>query len=791
MNFETGPVSGLCIRPGTGPRSRRAVADLVRRMVHARRGVSRIAVVDWVLQFIDGSDRTNAETLVRSVIDDLCELKDIGHGTIRGEPTLVALPERRVVLPDGRIIAFGDHGIARGSGIEALFPEVEGRATETLIDFLDTFHQPVTLAGVEALTSKGRWTDEGPMDPALRRVLMLCGVFDSDLGEWSVSEPNMVFVNEWFGLVDPGSLSDVSEEVDESQLRVARASAVSRIVVEAGPGTGKTHAACERVIALVQDQGLAPSRILLLSFTRVAVAELRDRIGRRLQDVPNVAALQIRTFDSFAASLLASSGDTASGGYDANVRAATRLLRSDNLLIADAVGQLEHVMIDEAQDLVGDRKDLCEALVKLLDPSCGITVFGDSAQSIYGYQNRSKSDGTFLDTISTADKFTSEKLEHDHRTRTDILREMFRSAREVLRANPSGSREGYFHVRQLIKDAAVENEITNFAVHPSTTRGLILTRSRRSLFTAAEALRDNGRQFRLRLPDRPLRIHPWIGAALGGRPASERLSRDSFGILYDTLYPAEERDVDECWHILLELDGSGRDTISTGRVADGLIDPPLELLSDHEGSVGPLLSTIHAVKGREDQRVLLMLTQAPHGDDVDWAEEARTLYVGATRASSELRTGWISPKKFYPIGKPERFWAARADHRMIEIGLEGDLVDWTEFRRSGQVAAEADTIARVWRASIEQPKAEARPDVEGRLIVRVAEPEGSAIACLSENFSSAVQAIRKVEPGAALPEIISGISVVGGTTVVVPGRSGEAPALALMPLFGGFARVPR
>ena len=29
---------------------------------------------------------------------------------------------------------------------------------------------------------------------------------------------------------------------------------------------------------------------------------------------------------------------------------------------------------------------MCAALIELLDPACGITVFGDFAQSIYGYQ---------------------------------------------------------------------------------------------------------------------------------------------------------------------------------------------------------------------------------------------------------------------------------------------------------------------------------------------------------------------------------------------------------------------
>jgi superfamily I DNA/RNA helicase len=196
-----------------------------------------------------------------------------------------------------------------------------------------------------------------------------------------------------------------------------------------------------------------------------------------LNEIPNVAALQIRTFDSFAARLLSSAGVGSSGGHDASIRAAKRLLRSDNPLVADAIGQLEHVIIDEAQDLVGDRKEMCEALLALLNPACGVTVFGDFAQAIYGYQNKGNSGSTFLSEVAKRPDFTCDQLERDHRTRTAELKEMFRTARQTLRGDPAGSRDSYFRVREEIRAAAVENDIADFAIHPSTTAGLIVTRS--------------------------------------------------------------------------------------------------------------------------------------------------------------------------------------------------------------------------------------------------------------------------------------------------------------------------
>ncbi len=773
--------------------SRRAIADLVRAIVHSRRGISRIAAKEWVIRFVSGVDRSEAEEAIDDVISLLCELNDVGFGSVRGEPVLFALPERRVALPDQRIIALGDHGIGSAEDSEQLFPEVASGATETLIDVLQEWGDVEVPDGIGSISPNGRWRTPNTIPSALRRALTLCGIFDPISQEWSISPTNAAFLNEWFDLdgLDKDSDAQNLGHLDASQQRVVDAPATARLVVEAGPGSGKTHVACERVTALVRDEAVVPSRILLLSFTRLAVAELRDRIASRLQELPNVAALQIQTFDSFAARLLSASGNGTAGGYDANIRAAVQLLRSGDPLVAEVVGQLEHVIIDEAQDLIGYRKELCNALLNLLHPECGVTVFGDFAQSIYGYQRSKASETTFLADVGDLEGYNSVRLEHDHRTKTENLRKLFHSARGDLSENSDETRDMYFHVRERIRVAALENDIANYATHPSTTRGLVLTRSRRGLIAAAEAMRSEGRHFRLRLPDRPLRVAPWIGATLGGLSASERISSEAFGDLYGGLDPKPARSITECWEILLDLDGSGRDTIQVGHVAEALEDPPLELVNDHEGRSGPLLSTIHAVKGREDERVMLLFTRAPYGDQVDWGEETRTLYVGATRASTELRTGWVRNAKFYRKGNPQRYWAARADHRLIEIGLEGDLITWQEFSRSTYATNPTETVAAIWRCACEEVNAEATRDASGRLVIRETGSGSPALGCISSEFGEAMQSIRQVPADAPLPDLLSDFAIVGATTVVVPGQAGNAPTLALMPLLGGFARVAR
>ena len=82
----------------------------------------------------------------------------------------------------------------------------------------------------------------------------------------------------------------------------------TNVVVEAVPGSGKTRVIAARCAALIA-AGASASEILLLTFSRRAVGELRVRLGERL----GTGALpDIRTFHGFAARLLA---ETGTGGH--------------------------------------------------------------------------------------------------------------------------------------------------------------------------------------------------------------------------------------------------------------------------------------------------------------------------------------------------------------------------------------------------------------------------------------------------------------------------------------------
>ena len=60
-------------------------------------------------------------------------------------------------------------------------------------------------------------------------------------------------------------------------------------LLEASAGTGKTYSIASAVLRLVADEGLAVDRILVVTFTRAATAELRGRLRARLRDAQRIA----------------------------------------------------------------------------------------------------------------------------------------------------------------------------------------------------------------------------------------------------------------------------------------------------------------------------------------------------------------------------------------------------------------------------------------------------------------------------------------------------------------------
>ena len=78
-------------------------------------------------------------------------------------------------------------------------------------------------------------------------------------------------------------------------------------MVIAGPGTGKTGVLTRRILHLVRSAGVPPERILAVTFTNKAAAEMRARIQRLLPS----GGITISTFHALGLGIIRENSDLA------------------------------------------------------------------------------------------------------------------------------------------------------------------------------------------------------------------------------------------------------------------------------------------------------------------------------------------------------------------------------------------------------------------------------------------------------------------------------------------------
>lgn len=455
----------------------------------------------------------------------------------------------------------------------------------------------------------------------------------------------------------------------DGRAEIIEMAAHARMIVEGGPGTGKTATACARVIELILKQNIPAPAILVISFTRIAVREIAERIhhGLARNNHPE-QQLRVVTLDALAAMLCPDVEP--SDSHDDQIKHALSLLPFSPIL-----ADLRHLVVDEAHDVVGIRADLIEQLIGHLPQECGITLLSDNAQSIYDFADKARIPKPPLPARLTGTGMMSRTLTVLHRTQVPALTRLFSEARTVvLSPIPSPQSRHRKLMRCLYK--AAPKPIPQPAAEYFWDRDdlLILYRHRADVLLLSHFLSQAGVPHRLRMSGLPAAIPPWVALSLAHH-TEPTLSRAGFlgywqHFVKNTDHAALE--AEEAWEKLLRTAPVNGD-ILIPKLREKLLQasPPLELCGAELGQSGPTIGTIHASKGREAHSVMLALPDAPRRLPSD--EECRVMFVAATRATHRLILMSHHPADIQTLPSGRLYQSHPGSH-MIEMGLKGDVL---------------------------------------------------------------------------------------------------------------------
>lgn len=219
-----------------------------------------------------------------------------------------------------------------------------------------------------------------------------------------------------------------------AQEAIVRAPADESRLVLAGPGSGKTRTIVHRCAHLVKVQRVRPQSILVLCFNHATAVELRKRLRDLVED--QARGISVMTYHALALAITGRSpegkGETLSQTLEGIIDEAVAMLEGGAApegIEADTqrerlLGGIEHILVDEYQDIDGRQYRLVAALAgknkEEGEGKLSLFAVGDDDQAIYGFRDAS---------VAYIKEFQS-----DYQAATSHLVENYRSTARIIEA---------------------------------------------------------------------------------------------------------------------------------------------------------------------------------------------------------------------------------------------------------------------------------------------------------------------------------------------------------------------
>lgn len=477
----------------------------------------------------------------------------------------------------------------------------------------------------------------------------------------------------------------------EVQQSIIEAGSDLKILVNSGPGTGKTHTLLNRLQNLVDDQGLDVSEILVLSFSRAAIAEINQRL--KADNVRNdynyniLDELEIRTFDSFSTYVLKEVEPEISlkgHNYEQRIEKVINCLNGK----PDLLKNFKHLIIDEIQDLVGVRARLVQTITKNMD--CGFTFFGDPCQAIYDYQiidSVEINSSQFYKWIQTS--FENELqvyyFDFNHRQTSSLAEIGHKLRQSILHDGVNQQKLELSNALETIGSLGFSHNLTEKISFDRKKTYSILCRSNSQALRVSKHLRDQGVPHSLQKPATQRFLPTWLGEILANFE-QRVISFNDFCRYYNLIVlNSTEGQAKSQWDLLKGFENLRGASINIIELKKNLIKRRHDWDKFDKLFSNVIVSSIHRSKGREFDSVILLEDSIKYFVEKNQSEndeeEIKTYYVGLTRPRTDvLKTDLKSYDKSIQLKTPSQRWVTSAKGRnkkrylkTVEVGCEGDV----------------------------------------------------------------------------------------------------------------------
>ncbi len=215
--------------------------------------------------------------------------------------------------------------------------------------------------------------------------------------------------------ITPEKYRQIVLSLSERQKQIVEDKSSQYILVAAGPGSGKTRVLVHKLASLMLLEDVKHEQLLMLTFSRSATIDFKEKLHKLIGDAASF--LTAKTFHSYAFDLLGTMGNLDKAG--SAVEMAVAKIKN---------GEIEHgkitkkvLVIDEAQDMDEHQFALVQALIEENEDMRVIAV-GDDDQNIFADVHQ-KAGSASVDLKRFMDLYKAKKYE---------LVENYRSIKKIV-----------------------------------------------------------------------------------------------------------------------------------------------------------------------------------------------------------------------------------------------------------------------------------------------------------------------------------------------------------------------